>query len=69
MSVKRVSLNDPIPMTRGQLITIIEDAFIDGWKTHDSDWAGPEAYLKKHKEYNESSETTIAIDNLKEGND
>lgn len=69
MSVERASLNDPIPMTRGQLITIIEDAFIDGWKTHDNDWVGPEAYLEKHKEYNESSETTIAIDNLKEGND
>lgn len=55
-----------VTMTRLELLTIIEDAFIDGWKTHDNDWVGPEAYLEKHKEYNESSETTIAIDDLKE---
>lgn len=67
MTAKQVTLNDPIPMTRGQLITIIEDAFIDGWKTNDIDWCGPKGYLKHHKEYGESCETTVALDGLKSG--
>ncbi|MCJ8478653.1 hypothetical protein MOO17_11490 [Escherichia coli] len=61
--------NDPniIQLTRQELITIMEDAFIDGWKTQNYDWSGPEDFLRLHKEYDESSETTIAIDDLKAG--
>lgn len=60
-------LNEVITMSRLELIIIMEDAFIDGWKTKDSDWASPEDYLELHKEYNDKSETTMAIDLLKEG--
>lgn len=67
MSAKQVSLADQITISRMELIIIIEDAFIDGWKTKDIDWCGPEGYLKHHKEYGESCETTIALDGLKSG--
>lgn len=52
-------------LTTEELITILEDAFIDGWNTCDNDWSDAEAYLRSHKEYGESSETTTAIDDLK----
>ncbi|HCJ8320371.1 hypothetical protein JR325_gp102 [Escherichia phage tuntematon] len=58
---------DTITLTRQELITIIEDAFIDGWNTQDNDWGGPEAFLEHHKAYGEFCETTVALDNLKEG--
>ena len=61
-------LTETVTMTRLELITVMEDAFIDGWKTKDNDWSGPEDYLRLHKEYSESSETTVAIDDLREGN-
>ena len=68
MPAKQVSLNDKIPMTRGELITIIEDAFSDGWtKGHWSEWGGPESFLEHHKEEGDSCETTIALDGLKSG--
>lgn len=55
---KRVSL------TYFELRTIIEDAFIDGWNTQDDDWVGAEAFLRLHKQYGESCDTTKAIDDL-----
>lgn len=68
MSAKQVSLNDNIPMTRGELITIIEDAFIDGWKKGEwSEWGSAESFLEHHKEEDDSSETTIALDGIKSG--
>lgn len=68
MENKNVSLNDVIPMTRGELITVIEDAFIDGWKKSQwSEWIGPEEFLEEHKDYDDSSETTIALDGIKSG--
>ena len=68
MSAKQVSLTDQITISRMELITIIEDAFIDGWnKGHWSEWGGPESFLKHHKEEGDSCETTIALDGLKSG--
>ncbi|QGZ16253.1 hypothetical protein Hena1_00770 [Erwinia phage Hena1] len=67
MSAKQVSLSDQITISRLELITIVEDAFADGWKTKDNDWSGPEDYLRLHKEYGDSCETTIALDGLKSG--
>lgn len=60
-------IDNKITLTREELITIIEDAFIDGWNTKDSDWAYAEGYLNHHKEYNDSCETTIALDNIRSG--
>ncbi|WNL63440.1 hypothetical protein [Citrobacter phage Tr1] len=57
-----------IVLTPQELITIIEDAFIDGWNTQDNDWASAEAYLEHHNEYDDECETTIALKNLMEGN-
>lgn len=59
-------MNDKIILTRLELKTIIEDAFIDGWNTQDNDWASAEAYLEHHNEYHEECETTIALKNLME---
>ncbi|QEQ94963.1 hypothetical protein pEaSNUABM56_00187 [Erwinia phage pEa_SNUABM_56] len=68
MSAKQVTLNDPIPMTRGQLITIIEDAFVDGWKKgHWSEWGSAESFLEFYKEEGDSCETTTALEGLKSG--
>lgn len=61
-------MNDKIVLTRLELKTIIEDAFIDGWNTQDNDWASAEAYLEHHNEYGDECETTIALKNLMEGN-
>lgn len=58
-------ISDKIILTRQELVTIIEDAFIDGWNTKDSDWYRAEDYLEHHKDYNESCETTIALDDIK----
>lgn len=58
------SLSDKITLTRLELKTIIEDAFIDGWNTQDNDWCGPQAYLESHEEYGDSCETTEALKNL-----
>lgn len=55
-----------ITLTPLELITIMEDAFIDGWNTKDCDWVGPEEFLAFHKEYGDKSETTLAIDGIKE---
>jgi len=60
-------LKQEVTMTRLELITVMEDAFIDGWNKKDCDWYNPQDFLEAHKQYGESSETTIAIDNLKEG--
>ena len=60
-------LKETLTLTRLELITIMEDAFIDGWNKNDNAWMDAEAFLAFHKEYDESSETTIAIDNLKMG--
>lgn len=59
--------DEKLTLTRSELITIIEDAFIDGWNQQDNDWAGSDYYLKKHKKYGDGCETTIVIDNLKAG--
>lgn len=59
-------MNDKIILTREELKTIIEDAFIDGWNTQDSDWFSAEAYLKQHAKYGEECETTVALKNLME---
>lgn len=59
--------NDKITLTRLELKTIIEDAFIDGWNTKDCDWVSPEGYLAHHEEFGYSCETTEAIKNLMEG--
>lgn len=58
-------MSNKIELTKEELITIIEDAFIDGWNTKDRDWAGAESYLKHHKEYGDSCETTVALDDLR----
>ncbi len=58
------NLNDKISLTKLELKTIIEDAFIDGWNTKDNDWASAEYYLKLHKQYGDSCETTDALENL-----
>lgn len=60
-------VNDKITLTRQELVTMIEDAFIDGWNTQDSDWSSAEAYLKHHKQYRDSCETTVALDHIKSG--
>lgn len=60
-------LKEKLTLTRLELITIMEDAFIDGWNKNDNAWTDAEAFLAHHKEYDDSSETTIAIDDLKMG--
>lgn len=60
-------MRDKITLTRLELKTIIEDAFIDGWNTQDNDWASAEAYLEHHAVYGDECETTIAFKNLMEG--
>lgn len=61
-------MSDKIVLTRLELKTIIEDAFIDGWNTQDNDWASAKAYLEHHNEYGDECETTIALKNLMEEN-
>ncbi len=60
-------IDNKITLTREQLITIIEDAFVDGWETQDDDWSSAHAYLEHHKMYNDSCETTTALDNIRSG--
>lgn len=68
MTQKQVSLSDQIPMTRGQLVTIMEDAFMDGWRKGNwSEWGSPESFLEFYKQEGDSSETTTAIEGLKSG--
>lgn len=55
-----------ITLTPLELITIMEDAFIDGWNKNDCDWVGPVEFLAHYKEYDDSSETTTAIEGIKE---
>ena len=65
-------MNDKIVLTRLELKTIIEDAFIDGWKQgQESDWYDAEDFLHYHanpdgSEEETQSETTIALKNLME---
>lgn len=59
-------MSDEITLTKEELKTIIEDAFIDGWNTQDNDWASAEAYLEHHASYGDECETTIALKNLME---
>lgn len=67
-------MSDKIVLTRLELKTIIEDAFIDGWKQgQESDWYDAEDFLHYHvnpdgSEEETHSETTIALKNLMEGN-
>lgn len=61
-------MSDKIVLTREELKTIIEDAFIDGWNTQDNDWYSAEKYLEHHAEYGEECETTVALKNLMEEN-
>ncbi len=58
------SLDDKVTLTKLELKIIIEDAFVDGWNTKDDDWASAEHYLKLHKQYGDSCETTEALENL-----
>nr|DAY73780.1 MAG TPA: hypothetical protein [Caudoviricetes sp.] len=60
-------MSDKITLTKEELKTIIEDAFIDGWNTQDNDWVSAEAYLRHHASYGDECETTIALKNLMEG--
>lgn len=57
-------LDEKITLTKLELKTIIEDAFIDGWKTQDNDWSSPESYLENHDEFGDSCETNEALKNL-----
>lgn len=64
-------MNDKIVLTRLELRTIMEDAFIDGWKQgEDSDWFDPEDFLKDHEDpvilEETKCETAVAIKNLME---
>ena len=59
-------MSNEITLTKQELRTIIEDAFIDGWNKQDNDWASAEAFLEHHEEYNDSCETTEALKNLME---
>lgn len=58
--------NEKLTLTRLELKTIIEDAFIDGWNTQDNDWSGPGAYLELHEEFGDSCETTDLLKDLQE---
>lgn len=64
-------MNDKIVLTRLELRTIMEDAFIDGWRQgEDSDWFDPEDFLKDHEDpvilEETKCETAVAIKNLME---
>lgn len=64
-------MNDKIVLIREELKTIIEDAFIDGWKQgQDSDWFNAEDFLKDHEEpviiAETQCETAILLKNLME---
>lgn len=64
-------MTDKIVLTRLELKTIIEDAFIDGWKQgQDSDWFNAEDFLYDHEEpfilEKTQCETVLAIKNLME---
>lgn len=61
--VETVQKPDIIQLTRQELITIMEDAFIDGWKQcSDGDFYEPEDFLQDG-----SSETVTAIADIKAG--
>lgn len=65
-------MTDKITLTRLELKTIIEDAFIDGWKQgQESDWFNPEDFLEDHENLvvleETQCETAIAIQNLMKG--
>lgn len=65
-------MSDKIVLTRLELRTIMEDAFIDGWKQgEDSDWFDPEDFLKDHEDpviiAETQCETAIVLKNLMEG--
>ncbi|BBK09235.1 hypothetical protein [Klebsiella phage 05F01] len=56
-----------ITLTPLELITIMEDAFIDGWnKAEQNEWWDPKLFLELYKEEGDSSETTTAIEDIKE---
>ena len=64
-------MSDKIVLTHDELKTIIEDAFIDGWKQgQDSDWFNAEDFLQDHEEpaiiAETQCETAIALKNLME---
>lgn len=68
MSSKQVSLTDQFTISRVELITIIEDSFIDGWKKgHWSEWSSAEAFLEFYKEEGDSCETTTVLEGLRTG--
>ena len=73
LTEKSENMHDKIVLTRLEIKTIIEDAFIDGWKQgQESDWYDAEDFLHYHvnpdgSEEETQSETTIALKNLMEG--
>ena len=65
-------MDGKIVLTRLELKTIIEDAFIDGWNQgQDSDWFDVNDFLLDHEDpviiAETQCETTIALKNLMEG--
>lgn len=65
-------MNKDIHLTREELQTIMEDAFIDGWKQgQESDWYDAEDFLYYHRtapvDEQTHSETTLALIDLKAG--
>lgn len=65
-------MTEKISLTRLELKTIIEDAFIDGWKQcADSDWFLAQDFLEYYTspdgaEEESQSETIVALKNLME---
>ncbi len=64
-------MNDKIVLTRLELKTIIEDAFIDGWNQgQESDWFDVNDFLLDHEEpviiQETQCETAIVLKNLME---
>lgn len=65
-------MSKDIHLTREELQTIMEDAFIDGWKQgQESDWYDAEDFLYYHTtapvDEQTHSETTLALIDLKAG--
>lgn len=65
-------MSKDIHLTRDELQTIVEDAFIDGWKQgQESDWYDAEDFLYYHMtapvDEQTHSETTLALIDLKAG--
>lgn len=65
-------MNKDIHLTREELQTIMEDAFIDGWKQcQESNWYDAENFLYYHMtvpvDEPTHSETTLALIDLKAG--